>query len=211
MTRKVPFENGEYYHVFNRGVDKRIIFDDEEDYSYFMHILEVFNDIEPAENIRYFYRSRTSIENPKTANKERKPLVEIVSFCLMPNHFHIIIKQLVDGGISKFLQKLGTGFTHYFNKKNKRSGVLFQGKTKSSHIDEERYLNYLKMYIELNPLDIYDSGWKEKGIVDRKNTKEFLENYKWKSKPKDAHASDEPYVMSSDFLEYVESIEVRLR
>ncbi len=207
MFRKIPFENGEYYHVFNRGVEKRNIFQDDEDYSYFTHVLQTFNDRAPAENVRYFYRSRTSIESRKNS----KPLVEIVSYCLMPNHYHFLLKQIEDGGISKFLQKIGTGFTHYFNKKNDRSGVLFQGKTKSSHVDKDNYLQYLKMYIELNPLNLIDADWKERGIVDRERSEGFLRSYKWKSKPKESDYTSESFVTSDDFLEYVKSIEVRLR
>lgn len=202
MSRKVPFEIGEYYHVFNRGVDKRKIFIDEDDYSYFTHILEVFNDQAPAENVRYFYRGRTSIE------ERQKPLVEITSFCLMPNHFHLLLKQVADRGIVKFLQKLGN-YTHFFNKKYNRSGVLFQGRNKSSHVGKDNYLNYLKMYIELNPLDICSPGWKEGGVRNRKEAEKFLKEYKWKSSPKDANNLIEPYVTSDDFLEYIKSIEVR--
>ena len=201
MSRKVPFEIGEYYHVYNRGVDKRKIFLDEDDYSYFVHILKVFNDHAPAENVRYFYRGSTSIE------KRQKPLIEIISFCLMPNHFHLLVKQVADKGIMRFLQKIGN-YTHFFNKKYNRSGVLFQGKNKSRHIDKNEYLNYLKMYIELNPLDICSPGWKEGKTLNKKKSEKFLKEYKWKSAPNDEHFSIEPYVTSEEFLEYVRSIEV---
>lgn len=204
MARKVPFENDEYYHVYNRGVEKREIFLDDDDYSYFVHILELFNDEEPALNARFHYRSRTSI------SKSKIKLVEVVGYCLMPNHYHLILKQTSDAGISKYLQKLGTGFTHYFNKKYKRSGVLFQGRSKSSHIDEDKYMQYLKMYLEFNPLDLFDYDWKEKGIKNRNKAKEFLQNYKWKSKPgKDI--GHELSVTNDEFLEFVNSIEVGLQ
>lgn len=202
--RKTPFQNDEYYHVFNRGVDKRVIFLDEEDYSYFTHVLDTFNSAGSSINTRYNYRNRISID-------DRKPLVEIVSYCLMPNHFHFLIKQVSDNGISKFLQKIGIGFTHYFNKKYERSGVLFQGKTKSRHIDKDKYLNYLKMYIELNPLDLYKKDWKENGVRNISKVKKFLEKYKWKSKPKEDVEDLEHYVTNKEFLEYINSIEIGYR
>lgn len=202
--RKVPFQNDEYYHVFNRGVEKRTIFLDEEDYSYFTHVLETFNSQGSSINTRYNYRNRISIDKPQ-------PLVEIISYCLMPNHFHFLIKQVSDGGISKFLQKLGIGFTHFFNKKYERSGVLFQGKTKSSHVGDDAYLNYLKMYIELNPLDLCESGWKESGIKDIRNARRFLDEYKWKSKRKEKDDSLEFYVNNEKFQSYIRSIEIGYR
>ncbi len=201
MPRKVPFQNDEYYHVFNRGVDKRNVFLDEEDYSYFTHVLDVFNDHSSVINTRYNYRNRISIE-------KRNPLVEVVSYCLMPNHFHFLIKQISEGGISKFLQKIGIGYTHYFNKKYERSGVLFQGKTKSRHVDTDKYLNYLKMYIDLNALDLFEKDWKKNGLKDKSGAKKFLEEYAWKSKPKNKESDLEFYVTDQEFLEYIDSIEI---
>jgi putative transposase len=203
MSRKTPFENNEYYHVFNRGVEKRKIFLDEDDYSYFVHILDIFNDKLPAHNTRYYYRSRTSIER-------RDRIVELISYSLLPNHFHLLVKQIDDNGISNFLQKIGVGYTHYFNKKYKRTGVLFQGKSKSRHVNTDRYLNYLKMYIELNPLDLFEPNWKEKGIMDKRKAHEFLSNYKWKSKTKNDRL-EEFFVSQAEFLDYINYIEVGLR
>lgn len=198
MRRKVPFENNEHYHVFNRGVEKRKIFLNEEDYSYFVFILDFFNTKQQVVNSRFHYRGRTSINKPKDK------LVEIISYCLMPNHYHFFLRQVDDGGISKFLQKVMTGYTMYFNKKYKRSGVLFQGKTKSNHVNEDKYLQYLKMYIELNPLDLFESGWKEKGVKNKKKAKKFLEEYKWKSKN---NFNSDLYVTDTDFLEYIKLLD----
>jgi putative transposase len=174
MPRKTPFVTGEYYHIFNRGVEKRTIFQDKDDLSYFRHILDVFNDIKSAHNTRYhmqrsLYRSPTSI----------KHLVQIVSFCLMPNHYHLILQQVRKNGVSRFLQKLGTGYTHFFNKKYNRSGVLFQGKTKSKHIGNDVYYKHLQEYLYLNPLDLYIPQWKERGIFNAQKAILFLEKYEW--------------------------------
>lgn len=175
-NRKIPFLNDEYYHVYNRGVEKRKIFLDEEDYKYFMHILKVFNGNLSAQNTRYLYkneyRSATSIQKVK-------PLVFIEKGFLMPNHFHLLIKQISPNGASLFLQRLGVGYTHYFNKKYKRSGVLFQGRSKSKHVEKDNYYQYLKMYLDFNPIDLIEPNWKEVGIKNKKKIYEFLKNYKW--------------------------------
>jgi putative transposase len=175
-SRKVPFENNEYYHVYNRGVEKRRIFLDEDDYAYFCHILTVFNNTASAQNTR---REFTSHHTERSRTSIKEPLVKIERYTLMPNHFHLVIQQTREGGASLFLQRLGVGFTHYFNKKYSRSGVLFQGKSKSKHIHKDKYYQYLKMYLDLNPIDLIESGWKKKGIKNKKKVGEFLHNYKW--------------------------------
>ncbi len=112
-----------------------------------------------------------------------KKLVNIGAYCLMPNHFHMIISGIEVGGISKFMQKLTTGYTMYFNKHHERSGSLFQGRYKAVHIDKDRYLKYLMVYIHLNPIKIIDSKWKEEGINNLKKSKDYLESYKYSSYP----------------------------
>ncbi len=180
MKREKAFANGERYHIYNRGVDKRNIFSDEDDYRYFKHMLKIFNNTLSAENARRNFKNpKTTTEGSRTSFS--KPLVEIEQYCLMPNHYHLLIKQVREKGISLFLQKLGTGYTHFFNKKNKRSGVLFQGKTKSKHVDNDPYLQYLKAYINFNPIDLIEPGWKENGIKNYKKINEFLLNYPWSS------------------------------
>jgi len=180
MNRKHPFETGYRYHVYNRGVDKRLIFKLKGDYKRFLFTLEKCNSGEPA---RHLTRDHLNVLKKNTRKKKSDPvqLVEIHAFCLMPNHYHIILEQLVDGGISKFLQKVMTSFTQYFNVKYERSGVLFQGRTKSKLIDDDDYLCWLTRYIAMNPLDLCEPKWKEKGISDRAKSLRFLRSYKWKS------------------------------
>ncbi len=181
MARKISFANHELYHVFNRGVEKRNIFIDEIDYKKFVFILFKFNRIQPVRSSgRDFEISlkENSIKKPRT----HQPLVKIHHYCLMSNHYHLVLEQVSEGGISKFLQKVMTGYTMYFNKRHERSGVLFQGKTKSKHIDSDPYLVRIRSYIALNPLDIKYSKWKEKGIKNKKEAVDFLTSYKWISK-----------------------------
>jgi putative transposase len=99
----------------------------------------------------------------------------------MPNHFHLILRQLQENGIAQFMQKLGTGYTMYFNKKNKRSGSLFQGTFKAIQIEHDEYLTHLSRYIHINPVELIESMWKENGIQNWDKTNEFLENYRWSS------------------------------
>ena len=128
--KKPPLLENQIYHVYNRGVEKRNIFNDPSDYLRFLHDIFEFNDENPSLNVLYFFNSRSMEVRPQYIGEERhtrKPLVEILAFTLMPNHFHFLVRQKSKNGITKFLQKLGTGYTMYFNKKYERVGCLFQG------------------------------------------------------------------------------------
>ena len=145
-TRKTPFANDEHYHIYNRGVEKRKIFEDEKDLARFFQSMKEFNTIEPIGSIykHSFHQLRGS-----TSQLVVEPLVSFVCYCLNPNHYHFVLRQIVDGGISEFMKRMG-GYTYYFNEKYKRSGVLFQGKFKSNHIDSNEYLLHVTAYVNLN-------------------------------------------------------------
>lgn len=156
--RKVPLANEEYYHIFNRGVDKREVFLDEADYWRFLFSLQLMNDKNNGAMIawRDFKKANQGATldqfflTSDVRKKKQDPLVEIMAYCLNPNHYHMILKQIKDKGIEIFMQKVGNGYTKYFNKKNNRSGALFQGKFKSSHIDTDDYLLYVSAYVNCN-------------------------------------------------------------
>src|SRR5690606_36166474 len=95
-----------------------------------------------------------------------KTLVEIGAYCLMPNHFHILLKSKEDDGISKFMNKLGTSYSMYFNRRYERTGILFQGRYKAKHVESDEYLKYLFSYSHLNPIKIIDPSWKDRGLKD---------------------------------------------
>lgn len=175
--RKLKFAEGEYYHIYNRGVDKRKIFLDKRDHSRFLYLLYACNDNSALLNSQFYYRGLASIEK----EKERDLLVDILCFCLMPNHFHLLLRQRVSGGISNFMQKIGTGYTMYFNTKYDRSGSLFQGTFKAVHIDDSAYLSHLTRYIHLNPAELVESQWKEEGIRNLKKTYTYVKAYPWSS------------------------------
>ena len=145
--RKIPLVSGEYYHVFNRGVDKRKIFETQNDLYYFFKRLIDLNNAEPAFTLN---NKRCKNSGDITIDKDSNYLVSIVAYCLLPNHFHLVLKQETENGISKFMQKLGTSYTMYFNQKYKRSGSLFQGKFKSNLIEGEFGLPVLSVYVNLN-------------------------------------------------------------
>lgn len=156
--RKTPFEKGYYYHIYNRGTEKRKIFLKNPDYSKFLQQIKKFNF--PNNTPEY---------------------VEIIALCLMPNHFHFLLIPVVDNGIPLFMQKLGTGYTMYFNKKYERTGVLFQGPYRCILIESESHLLHLTRYIHLNPVELIEPGWKEKGVKNWNKVNKFLEKYPWSS------------------------------
>ncbi len=139
----VPLVCDELYHVYNRGVDKRETFLDKEDYLRFYQSLHLFNTIEPTVNF-----DSAKIKSKK--NNEQKTLVEIKAYSLLPNHYHLILKQNYDNGISEFMRRISTGYTSYFNQKNERSGSLFQGRFKRIHIATDEQYNYLFAYVNEN-------------------------------------------------------------
>lgn len=144
-NRKTPFVIGEHYHLYNRGIDKRNIFSNQKDVGRFFQSMVEFNTTDPIGSIYENSFNRLGGETSKS-----KKLVEFITYCLNPNHYHFIIKQVQDRGIEKFMQRLGTGYTMYFNEKEKRSGALFQGVFKSIHIDTNEYLLHLSAYSNLN-------------------------------------------------------------
>lgn len=142
MNRE-PFQNGEYYHIYNRGTDKRTIFNNHHDINRFLKCMDVFNAIEPIGSLWLY-----NLGDDK--KKKSKKLVDIIAYCLNPNHYHFILKQNVDRGIPEFMKRLSGGYTSYFNLKNKRSGSLFQGRFKSKHIGDNDYLLRVSAYVNLN-------------------------------------------------------------
>ena len=172
MSRVFNFAPEEFYHLYNRGTEKRNIFLSNSDYDRFLTLLYLVNQPGPAV---LKIQGRTLEE--LRGKHDGEPLVEIVAYCLMPNHFHLLVREVQDGGISKFMQKLTTGYTMYFNKKNDRSGALFQGKFKATHVADDRYLRYLVSYIHLNPIKLIEPNWKETGIADCIAAENYLAAY----------------------------------
>ena len=113
--------------------------------------------------------------------KREKPLVSILGYCLMPNHFHIILYEHSEGGITKFMGKLLTAYSMYFNTKYERSGPLFTHPFRSEHISNEPQYLYIFSYVHLNPISLIDENWKENGVKNKREAKKFLESYEYSS------------------------------
>ena len=147
--RKTIFANGEYYHIYNRGVDKRSVFLNEKDYDRFLVCLQEFNRPDPIGSL-YEKHIRDEKGSSTPMGVELPKLVEIIAYCLNSNHYHLILKQISEKGVEKFMHKVSTGYTNYFNRKCERSGALFQGRFKSIHVDSNEYLLYLSAYVNRN-------------------------------------------------------------
>mgnify|MGYP001559891616 CR=1 FL=1 len=179
--KRPRFITNEIYHIYNRGVEKRNVFISDKDYFRFIHNLFEFNDKAPACNIFYKLPFLNSYEVGLRKNPTRKCVVEILAFCLMPNHFHLMVRQKHSNGITEFMRKLLTSYSKYFNQKYKRTGGLFEGKFKSVHVKDNVQAKYLFSYIHLNPIKLINTNWKIEGIKNWKEAKKFLEKYRWSS------------------------------
>ncbi|MDD4803978.1 MAG: transposase [Candidatus Pacebacteria bacterium] len=205
MNRKIVFSINEFYHLYNRGIEKRIIFLDKTDYERFLLLLKVAN------NTKSFNLRDLKEQNSLglTSEDMDNTLVDIGSYCLMPNHFHILLKEKVEGGISKFMSKLTTGYSMYFNKRYERKGSLFQGVFQAQHANSDNYLKYLFSYIHLNPIKLIQFDWKENGIDNIDGAKKYLDDYIYSSFPDyvGVKRKENNILNMKVFPEYFESVE----
>jgi len=170
MERKFEFSIGEFYHLYNRGNNKQTIFLKNRDKERFVHLLYLCNSKKPVD---YKLIKNSGI----FTHQKESPLVDIGLYCLMPNHFHMLVREAQDGGISKFMQKLTTAYSMYFNKLYEKTGSLFEGKFKAQHINNDRHFQYLFAYIHLNPVKLIEKNWKDIGITDKQKAKDYLLHY----------------------------------
>jgi len=204
MMSRSPIELDSFYHVYNRGVDKRKVFFEKTDYLLFLRFMNVLN------NVEIVNPSRLSGDVVVNATER---LVDLCAFCLMPNHFHFLVHERREGGISKFMQRLGTAYTLYFNEKYDRSGALFQGKYKYKIVEDEAYLFSLIHYLHINPKDLVPGYNKESGTPFRK-VLTFLDTYSWSSyhdycgQPKYAHLLQRTVL--DDFIEPIKDYRANL-
>jgi len=198
--RKTPLVKGEFYHIVLRAVGNEVIFKDKDDYYRGIFSLFEFNDANP---VSVFHRRRDRLTAKKMGleqfSAKRDLLVDILTFNLMPNHIHLLVKQLKDKGITNFMQKLGTGYAGYFNKKYNRKGHLFS-KFRSIHVKDNEQLKTVFVYIHANPISLIEPGWKEVGIKNPQKVLKFLENYKWSSYQDYIGKKNFPSVTERDFL-----------
>lgn len=167
----------DFYHVLNRGVEKRAIVMNDSDRYRFLQGLYLYNNKNILDNN---VRRKDSSRVLKT---KREPLVRIHAFCLMDNHYHLLLSPVDDDptNLSAFMRKLNMGYSKYFNEKYERSGALWQGKYKKILIQRDAHFLYIPYYIHLNPLDIQFSDWREGLLTKQSEAVKFLEKYKWSS------------------------------
>ncbi|MFA4881173.1 MAG: transposase [Candidatus Doudnabacteria bacterium] len=194
--------NDEYYHIVMRAVGDTIVFDDEKDfYRGIFSIYEFNNDnsvnMWNRRKERAVEKKRLSPTSPTSQKREK--LVEVLAFSFMPNHLHMVLKQIKENGISRFMQKVGTGYANYFNKKYKRVGHLFN-KFRAVHISGDNQLKNTFVYVHTNLISLVEPGWKEQGIRNPVKVKEFLENNKRHSYPDYLGKNNFPSVTEREFL-----------
>jgi len=200
-ARKEPLITGEYYHVFNRGVEHRLIFSSKRDYQRALLAIHYYRFANlPVKLSRYLIYSSQQREAFFERSGHNEKLVEVLCFCFMPNHFHFLLNQKKDMGISKFLGNFQNSYTRFFNTKYDRDGHLFKGQFKAVRVEKDEQLMHLSRYIHLNPYtshiikninDLLDYEWSSfPGYVDTKmnvlsNSNQILSYFKTSEKYRD--------------------------
>lgn len=169
-SRKQTFEIDEYYHLYNRGTEKRVIFMDKEDYRHFLLLMYVCNTSKSIE-----------LRNIRENFDRGKTIIDIGAYCLMPNHFHILVREKIENGVSRYIHKLMTSYSMYFNKKHKRTGKLYEGVFKSIHVNTGNYSKYIYSYIHLNPAKLIDKTWRKNKRKEIKKLFKFIFEYPYSS------------------------------
>lgn len=169
---------GEWYHCYTRGVDKRKTFDTKADYQRFIQILYLANNTEAV------HRSNLGSSHESVFAHERgELLVSVAAYCIMPNHFHLVMQETREGGIAKFMQKVGTSYAMYFNIKNERVGNLFVKPFRSKHLVTDGHWLHIAQYLHLNPLEIFARGWRDGKVRYSRALENKLVTYQYSSLP----------------------------
>lgn len=154
---------------------------DDQDRFRFVHDLFEFNDSDWVNTTTRTFAKLHDIASRAVERKNRKLIVDIHAFCIMPNHYHLLLSPRVENGITLFMKKLNMGYAKYFNERYKRTGALFEGRYKSILVENQVHFNFLPYYIHFNPLDLSTPEWREKRIKDYEKTINFLNSYRWSS------------------------------
>lgn len=179
--RLVRIALGEYYHIFNRGVNKQVIFHDKDDYSRFLFLILYFQSSlvfqQLGRLVKHFVQhSVLDMIDINDIIKNRR--VELITFCIMPNHFHLILKELEEGGIATYMQRMLNAYAKYYNTKYEKSGHVFQGPYGAVHVENDRQLLHLSAYIHRNPREI--SKWFNKeNQYEWSSYQDFIGENRW--------------------------------
>lgn len=177
MAYRQPFVIGEWYHCYSRGIDKRGVFEDELDANRFLMTLYLCNG---TEKVQLFNERKPNLKKV-LAIERGEPIVSIGAYCLMPNHYHVLLKEIVEGGITSFMRKVGTAYTMYFNSRNERIGNLFTKPFRSRHIKKDQHLQRVLEYIHCNPAELYEPGWKSGKVRSMRILEQKLLTYPYSS------------------------------
>lgn len=177
--RRDEFAVGEWYHCYSRGVDKRVVFETTADYDRFLQALYLSNDTDSVSRGNFQHLRHAQILE---LARERS-LVSIGAYSLMSNHFHILIQEITEGGISRFMHKVGTSYTMYFNIKNARTGNLFVKPFRSKRIVDDRYFMRIAQYIHLNAAEILDRSYKKGKTTNIAHLERQIREYRYASFP----------------------------
>ncbi len=192
------YEAGGYYHLYNRGVNKRLIFKDQKDYSTFLSYLQFY--LTPPTILRGDSSQARFPIAPTKVLKNYFKEIELLAYCLMPNHFHLMLKQNSDHSIEHLMRSLVTKYVRYFNTKYNRVGHLFQDTYKAVRIIDENQFTYLTKYIHRNPLS----------LPSFKESPRRLGSYKYSSYGNYLHTFYQNWVSTSDILFYFSKTNPRL-
>lgn len=177
MARRIEFQIGEWYHCFTRGVEGRTTFQDHTDYDRFLSLVYLANSDLP---VTLFSQREHSFADVLCSERKRK-VVTVGAYCLMPNHYHLILKEDTEKGISRFMQKLGTGYTMYFNVRNERLGNLFVKPFRAKRLENDNYFQHAIHYVHLNPADLFEPKWKEGHVRNMRSLEKKLTEYPFSS------------------------------
>lgn len=216
--RHQQFVNGEIYHVVTRAIDNNLLFQDINDYYRGIFSIYEFNNLHPV-SIKERRKARARIKkiaareasardrvsgnfsgNFAIEEDKRDKMVEILTFCLVPNHTHLLLRQIKDNGITKFMRKTGAGLGGYLNRKYGRKGYVFQDRFSAVHVETDEQLRAVFVYIHINSISLIAPKWKERGIKDPEQVIKFLETYKWSSYLDYIGKKNFPSVTDREFL-----------
>ena len=194
------YDAGGYYHIYNRGIDKREIFLDEQDYSVFIGYMKFYLDKPNLQGLALKDLNGKTV-SPSRTSKNYADEISLLAYCLMPNHFHFLIRQSSDRGIAEFMQSLVLKYVLYFNKKYKRVGGLFQSRYKTVLINNEEQFTYITKYIHRNPVDLLPSRPGLEGLAE----------YKYSSYGNYLGLFNQSWVKTDDILSYFSKTNPRIR
>ncbi len=193
----------ELFHVLNRGVEKRTLFLDDRDRLRFVCGLELFNDSKPIEisSAKSDWAADFMQKGP-TRSLKRKKLVDIHGWCLMGNHYHLLLSECAEDGLTRFITKLNVGYAKYFNEKYKRSGTLYQGRTKKILIDRDAHFLHILHYIHFNPLDFLKTArsWRAGHVGSSRTALAHLLKYRWSSYCDYVGKKNFPFILTTDLF-----------